>query len=599
MATSLNHSMSCVQLRDPVRQQHSASVLLMVMTMAVAASLAIPVFWVVATEPLGRALTIAALTLNALCACASILLVRQGHFRRGVQVITVAMLVAMAIMLSINGLSGGGAVMFALAIPITFSGLVSGPGLLVFTSITSFLIVTLVAKLQPQLHQIFNYQPFPPTSITVAVFLLAVVVLAFFVNHFSTSLSNALRSAHTRAQELERLQTSLEKMVTVRTAELQVALETVEQREKILSQLLNELSASEARQRAMLNAIPDMMYRIRRDGLCFDYKDNPESSTHAPISPTIAQRAEHVFEPVFAQRVMQRSAEVFDTNVVQIFEQQISINNTVRDMEIRIVPCTYDEVLCIVRDISERKKIERMKNEFVAVVSHELRTPLTSIRGALGLVAGGVAGTIPTSAKAMLEIAHKNSERLVRLINDMLDIEKIESGKMQFDLQPLHIQPLIERAVADNQAYAQQLGVVLEVVPPVLNSEVLGDSDRLLQVMANLLSNAAKFSPHGGVVQVAAARHGQNVRIAVIDQGEGIPEAFQGQIFQKFAQADSSDTGHKGGTGLGLSISKAIVECCGGSIGFTSSPGGGTTFYVDLPIHADSTDSGALLDTAP
>jgi PAS domain S-box-containing protein len=239
-----------------------------------------------------------------------------------------------------------------------------------------------------------------------------------------------------------------------------------------------------------------------------------------------------------------------------------------------------------VRDITERKEVERMKSEFVSTVSHELRTPLTSIRGALGLVVGGIAGELPVRARSMIDIAHKNSERLVRLINDILDIEKIESGKMTLEMQITPLMPLIENAMEANRAYAQGFGVHFVLQSAVSDAQVNADSDRLIQVLTNLLSNAAKFSPHGGEVTVSVERMSSGLRVSVHDQGSGIPEEFKNRIFGKFAQADSSDTRQKGGTGLGLSISKAIVEKMGGNIGFYSASEQGTTFFFELPEHA-------------
>jgi PAS domain S-box-containing protein len=235
------------------------------------------------------------------------------------------------------------------------------------------------------------------------------------------------------------------------------------------------------------------------------------------------------------------------------------------------------------RDISERKVVEQMKNEFVSVVSHELRTPLTSIRGALGLVNGGVAGELPPQARKMIDIAIKNSDRLIRLINDILDIEKIESGKMAFRFKPIDLRRLITATLEANRAYAAGLNVALETAEPLPALYVHGDADRLNQVLTNLLANAAKFSPPGAAVVVGAETHNGMARVTVRDAGPGIPEAFRERIFQKFAQADSSNTRRQGGTGLGLSISRAIVERHHGRIGFTTELNVGTTFYVDLP----------------
>jgi signal transduction histidine kinase len=234
-------------------------------------------------------------------------------------------------------------------------------------------------------------------------------------------------------------------------------------------------------------------------------------------------------------------------------------------------------------DISELKATERMKEEFVGTVSHELRTPLTSIRGALGLLMGGVAGTLPAPAHKMVRIAHDNCQRLVRLINDLLDFQKIEAGKMTFREQPLDLVALVDAAVGENRPYAQTKGVRLAAEVQLPEAWVVGDTDRLLQVMANLLSNAVNFSPERETVTVSVARRGGRLRVAVTDRGPGVPEAFRPQLFEQFAQADASDARQRGGTGLGLRICKLIVERLGGEIGFESEPGRPTTFYFDLP----------------
>lgn len=244
--------------------------------------------------------------------------------------------------------------------------------------------------------------------------------------------------------------------------------------------------------------------------------------------------------------------------------------------------CAY---LGIAYDLSERKRIESMKNEFISTVSHELRTPLTSIRGSIGLLTAGAVGEIPIRAKTLLDIAKTNCERLVRLINDILDIEKIESGNMRFANGLHELQTLIESALGATVAFATQFQVRFELDLPQQTPSIYVnvDPDRLVQVIVNLLSNAAKFSHNGGVVTIKVQIIDDMVRVAVIDHGDGIPEEFQARIFQKFAQADSSDARAKGGTGLGLNISKAIIERLHGQIGFHSERGKGSEFYFDLP----------------
>lgn len=240
--------------------------------------------------------------------------------------------------------------------------------------------------------------------------------------------------------------------------------------------------------------------------------------------------------------------------------------------------------LAVIRDIGERREIEQMKGEFVATVSHELRTPLTSIAGALGLISGGAAGELPAKAARLVDIAHSNAARLVRLINDILDIEKIEAGRMQFDIRPLPLDALLDAAVHQTAGFASEYGVTVEIDPVPPAAAVLADEDRLMQVITNLLSNAIKFSRRGGAVTMRVAPLDRRYRISVADRGAGIPEAFRSRIFGKFAQADASDSRAKGGTGLGLSIVREIVVRLGGSVSFDSVEGAGSIFHVDLPV---------------
>lgn len=238
--------------------------------------------------------------------------------------------------------------------------------------------------------------------------------------------------------------------------------------------------------------------------------------------------------------------------------------------------------IAVVRDITERKRIDQMKSEFVSTVSHELRTPLTSISGALGLIAGGVLGAIPDQAKQMIDMAHKNSLRLGHLINDLLDMEKIVAGKMTLVLQKQSLMALVHQALESISAYGDQYNVSFKLIAQE-EARVEVEAGRLIQVLNNFLSNAAKFTPQGGQVEIAIRRMDGNIRVEVIDQGMGIPANFRDRIFQKFSQADSSDTRQKGGTGLGLAISKELIERMHGKIGFDSVEGHGATFYFELP----------------
>ncbi len=238
----------------------------------------------------------------------------------------------------------------------------------------------------------------------------------------------------------------------------------------------------------------------------------------------------------------------------------------------------------IVRDITQRKRIEQMKSEFVSTVSHELRTPLTSISGALGLVKGGALGEVSSAVQDMVDIAYKNSRRLTHLINDLLDIEKIAAGKVNFEMQVQPLMPLVHQVVEGTRTYGTEQKVTLAIVQEAPEVEVRVDSQRLLQILSNLLSNAIKFSPEDSTVAVSVAMQGTKVRISVQDQGRGIPEEFRGRIFQKSAQADASDSRRQSGTGLGLAISRELAERMGGLLSYDSVFGHGACFYLELPI---------------
>jgi signal transduction histidine kinase len=255
---------------------------------------------------------------------------------------------------------------------------------------------------------------------------------------------------------------------------------------------------------------------------------------------------------------------------------------------LRGVLLSDDRYLITVADVTEARRAEQAKSEFVATVSHELRTPVTSIRGALGMLAGPLASGLPDKHKSLVELALRNADRLTLLINDILDVEKIESGSMTFALEPCDANKLVRDAAEMNRAYADARGVTLALGALARPLLVLADPHRIQQVLANLISNAVKFSDAGGLVQVTAVPGSGGAVISVHDRGPGIPPEFRDRIFERFAQADATDARTKGGTGLGLSISKAIVEKHGGRLRFESQPGS-TTFSFELPLH--STDA--------
>ena len=243
------------------------------------------------------------------------------------------------------------------------------------------------------------------------------------------------------------------------------------------------------------------------------------------------------------------------------------------------------------RDISARKRVEQIQNEFIATINHELRTPLTAMLGSIGLAASGKFGTPDPPLARLLEMARTNGDRLAQLINDILDFEKASSGKMRFDLRPLAVDDLIDRCINASRFYAERLGVVIEARQRAPGSLIRVDDGRFHQVMANLLSNAAKFSRTGGRVEVDADARDGRCRISVIDHGRGIPAAFRKQLFERFSQADSSDGRSRGGTGLGMAIAKHLTEQMSGRISFESEENVGTTFHLEFPLANSEADA--------
>ena len=276
----------------------------------------------------------------------------------------------------------------------------------------------------------------------------------------------------------------------------------------------------------------------------------------------------------------------------QLIDVELTIS-PIRDHQGHVIGASAIE-----RDIRGRKEVYRLKDEFVSIVSHELRTPLTSIRGALGLLAEGVARD-EAQRTSLIDVAFRNCTRLVRLVNDILDVQRIEAGRMEFKISPVDLPALVEDAVAAHVGYASECRVDLRFEPEVKNGAILADSDRVMQVMANLISNACKFSGEGTLITVVVASTPDKIRVEVRDQGPGIPQDQRHRVFEKFSQLDSTSTRKIGGSGLGLSIAKAIVEHLDGSIGFDARKGGGTTFHVEWPLWAPGAEACAPKSEGP
>jgi PAS domain S-box-containing protein len=346
------------------------------------------------------------------------------------------------------------------------------------------------------------------------------------------------------------------------------------------------LALMEARYHGLLEAAPDTMVVVNHTGEIVLLNLQAEKEFGYRRDELLGQNINKIIPERVAERLIANGPR-------SLLPMQIGTESLLTGrrkdggefpIEIMLSPLESAERILVIRDISVRRKTERLKDEFVATVSHELRTPLTSISGSLGLLAGQWASKLPESAARLLKIAHTNSQRLARLLNDILDIEKLESGHVVFNLSKVPLRSLVEHAIEDNRGFATSYGVQVRLDAGSADVDVNADPDRLAQVITNLLSNAIKFSPADREVLVAVERNADIVRLTVRDHGSGIPDDFKLHIFEKFAQADATNTRQKGGTGLGLSIVRQIVERLAGKVGFEDAPGGGTTFYVDLPV---------------
>jgi PAS domain S-box-containing protein len=355
----------------------------------------------------------------------------------------------------------------------------------------------------------------------------------------------------------------------------------------ILNQQLEE---SEGRVRAIVENIMDSIITIDEKGTIQSVNRATEQIFRYPAEELIGKNIKLLTpEPHRSShdRYIQNYCETGEAKIIGIGQEVEGQrrDGTTFPMDLSIQDLRLKSgrfFMGVVRDITERKEMDRLKTEFISTVSHELRTPLTSIRGSLGMIGSGALKD-PDQVKDMVDLASSNTERLINLVNDLLDMEKLQAGSMEFNLLDLNIGELVEKSLTLNEPFAIEHGVTFKLTSSIEDATVYGDSDRLTQVISNLLSNAAKFSPAGEIVEISIERSATSFRINVSDKGPGIPNEFRDRIFGRFTQADSTDARKKGGTGLGLNISQAIVEKHGGVIGFDSVEGEGSTFYFELP----------------
>ena len=347
------------------------------------------------------------------------------------------------------------------------------------------------------------------------------------------------------------------------------------------------LRKSEEQFRQFVEAASDIIYRADMEGR-FTYA-NPVAARILGYSQDeiLGRRHVELVRPDWQERVGEFYVRQAQERVPNTYYEFPAVTRDGREVWIgqNVQLVTEGDRLAgwqaVARDITGRREIDRMKDEFISMVSHELRTPLASMRGSLGLVAGGLTGTLDARGKRLVEIALQNTDRLARLVDDILDTERIAAGKLPISPRPVDAAELMERAAEPLREMAERAGVSLEVDP--LPAALHADPDRVIQTLTNLLANAIKFSPEGSAVRLDARGRGPRVLFRVADQGPGIPHDRREVIFEPFRQLDSSDSRRKGGTGLGLAICRSIVREHGGEIWVEDAPGGGSVFCFTLP----------------
>lgn len=350
-----------------------------------------------------------------------------------------------------------------------------------------------------------------------------------------------------------------------------------------------KLREQEGSVRVMFDRLQDEVYVFSVDDLRLHYMNKSARAFHGWSecqyrTKTIADTTDGFDEARFRQRIAPLVAGEIEALIYEseLFGRPFEIN-----LQIETSLAGQKRLLAVLRDISQRKEVEASRAAFVATVSHELRAPLTSVKGALKLIVSGATGPVAEKPSTMLGLALRNVDRLIVLINDLLDLEKLDANHGALRHDPVNLPELIRDAVASNACYGQENGITFRIardMPATLR--VTGDRDRLMQVLTNLMSNAAKFSHQGGAVDLGLHDAGESARIIVTDHGIGIPAEAQERLFERFVQAETPEHKARHGTGLGLSIVKTIVERHGGQVSFESAPGQGTTFFIDLPKDA-------------
>jgi len=338
-------------------------------------------------------------------------------------------------------------------------------------------------------------------------------------------------------------------------------------------------------QTELLKELPDEVFIYRVEDRKIVFMNNRALkrcgwSREEASRKTIADTTPDFDMEVFNSHVRPLLAGQEKTVTLQTRNQDTDVEITTR---LHVLPDNEQVFVSILRDITEHKRRERHRLQVVSNVSHELRTPLTSIRGSLRLLKSGVAGDLPQEGIQLVDIADRNTDRMLNVLNDILDFEKIVAGKMEMEMAAVHLDEFVREAIAVNSGYAVEHHVNFKAGKLPEGAVITGDRNRLMQVMSNLMSNAAKFSPEGEDVVISVSDRGDAWRISVADKGPGIPPESREKVFESFAQLEPADGKPRKGTGLGLAITRRIIKLHAGHIDFESTLGEGTTFHIDLP----------------
>ncbi len=366
----------------------------------------------------------------------------------------------------------------------------------------------------------------------------------------------------------------------------------IEQQLEDLLQAQREVEASGRKLALFAERAPIAVLEVDPKGTILEMNPAAENLFGYATAELVGRNAIHTLFPPAGLEMNETSWSQFVSGGKPITEPQVACIR--RDgieiiCEFTLTPLVNDvgdliSVIAQVRDVTQQLEAERLKKEFTSTLSHELRTPLTSIIGSLQLVNAGILGEVEKDIAELTSVAERNAQRLLDLINEVLDIEKIEAGKLTLFPETIMLEELVRESLALNKGFAERFKVRLNACGALPGVQVYADRKRLLQVLTNLISNAAKFSPEGEIVEISMTHSDAVVRVGVGDRGPGIPESFRNRIFGRFAQADSALTRQKGGTGLGLAICKRLIEIMDGRIGFEDREGGGTVFYFELPV---------------